>query len=185
MSDRLTLPPSSPRLPAPHTPVGCPYQVDGGQDKGLPVSGQLPEARCRFVVPASQGRGGNIPRSNDNSGNPNAGTVAAVVAAVVAPANATNNNSSGASAAGNIVSTTAGGGSGNLSGGGGVGGGGGGGSANILDFGHVSVGMEVGRTVMLQNMGKSQAAFFLDTSELQLVRRWYVYDEYPLCAFSS
>lgn len=126
------------------------HQVEGGQDKGLPISGKLPEARCRFAPPGPQ-RGTNLPRSNDNA-NANAGTTPA-------PANAANNdgndNHLSKGLSGNAAATTA------------LGAGG----SNVLDFGHVSVGVEVERIVMLQNTGKSQAAFFVDTSDLNLVRR--------------
>lgn len=90
--------------------------MDGGQDKGLQVSGQLPEARCRFVPPGTQ-------RSAANNG-----------------------------------------------GGDGKGGSTMGGS--VLDFGRASIGVEIVRTVMLQNTGKSPAVFFVDTAELKGVSEW-------------
>lgn len=104
------------------------HQVDGGQDKGLQVSGQLPEARCRFVPPGAQ------------RGAANSGGVATAGAAAVA---------------------------------GGVGGDNRGGTmgGSVLDFGRASIGVEVVRTVMLQNTGKSPAVFFVDTAELKGVRR--------------
>lgn len=40
----------------------------------------------------------------------------------------------------------------------------------VLDFGRASVGVEVARTIMLQNTGKSPAVFFVSTAELKLVR---------------
>lgn len=41
---------------------------------------------------------------------------------------------------------------------------------SVLDFGRASVGVEVVRTVMLQNTGKSPAVFFVDVADLKLVR---------------
>lgn len=41
---------------------------------------------------------------------------------------------------------------------------------SVLDFGRASVGVEVVRTVMLQNTGKSPAVFFVSAAELKLVR---------------
>lgn len=94
-------------------------QVDGGQDKGLQVSGKLPEARCRFVPPGAQ-RG----------------------------------------AANNAGVASGGGGGGDGKGGSTMGG-------SVLDFGRASIGVEIVRTVMLQNTGKSPAVFFIDTAELK------------------
>lgn len=91
--------------------------MDGGQDKGLQVSGQLPEARCRFALPGTQ-RG------------------------------AANN-------------------SGVASGGGGDGKGSSATGGSVLDFGRASIGVEIVRTVMLQNTGKYPAVFFVDTAELK------------------
>eukprot|EP00903_Cladosiphon_okamuranus_P009303 g8875.t1 len=89
-------------------------KVDGGQDKELQVSGQLPETRCRFVPPGTH-----------------------------------------RSTARNVV-----GGGVDSKGGSNVGG-------SVLDFGRASIGVEIVRTVMLQNTGKSPAAFFVDTPELK------------------
>lgn len=101
--------------------------MDGGQDKGIQVSGQLPEARCRFVLPGTQ------------RGAANNGGVATAGAAAVA---------------------SGGGGGGDSKGGSTVGG-------SVLDFGRASIGVEIVRTVMLQNTGKSPAVFFVDTTELK------------------
>lgn len=86
-----------------------PTQVEGGQDKGLQVSGLLPETRCRFV--------------------PQRG--------------AANNNGGGDSKGGSTM------------------------GGSVLDFGWASIGVEIVRTVMLQNTGKSPAVFFVDTAEVK------------------
>lgn len=111
--------------------------MEGGQDKGLPVSGKLPEARCRFVLPGTRGKLANT-TSNAASGVPAAtaagslpaGDKGSVAVAAATPAN-------------------------------------GGGTA--LDFGRASVGVEVTRTVMLQNTGKSPAVFFVDAADFKMV----------------
>lgn len=105
-------------------------KVEGGQDKGLRVSGKLPEARCRFVVPGARGGGNNV--------NANATTTAATVGG--------GGDNKGASAAANAGT-----------------------GSSVLDFGRASVGVEVARTVTLQNTGKSPAVFFVDTADLKLV----------------
>lgn len=119
------------------------HKVENGQDKGLPVFGKLPEARCRFVPPSPQ-RGTNLSRSNDNA-HANPGTAN----------NDGNDNHINRGVSGNAISTTA------------IGSGG----SNVLDFGHVSVGVEIERTVLLQNTGRFQATFFVHTSDLNMVRR--------------
>lgn len=43
-------------------------------------------------------------------------------------------------------------------------------SGSVLDFGRASVGVEVVRTVMLQNTGKSPAVYFVDVADLKPVR---------------
>ncbi len=95
-------------------------QVEGGQDKGLQVSGKLPETRCRFVPSGPRGNNAN----NAATGGVGAG----------------DGKGGGSNAAG-----------------------------SVLDFGRASVGVEIVRTVMLQNTGKSAAVFFVDTAELKVV----------------
>ena len=99
--------------------------MEGGQDKGLQITGKLPETRCRFVPAGTRGN------------------------------------------ANHAVAGTAGGGGGG--GGGGDSKGGSNAAGPVLDFGRASVGVEIVRTVMLQNTGKSSAVFFVDTSELKAV----------------
>lgn len=124
-------------------------KVEGGQDKGLQVSGKLPEARCRFVLPGTRGGGGNA----NNSATTTAGAAAASGGATSAAAG----GGAGGSSGDNKGASTA------------VNAGGGGGGGSVLDFGRASVGVEVVRTVTLQNTGKSPAVFFVDTADLKLV----------------
>lgn len=114
--------------------------MEGGQDKGLQVCGKLPEARCRFALPGTRGGGGG-------NANNNATTSAAAAAAATAGGGGGSGDNKGASAGNNA-----------------------GGGGSVLDFGRASVGVEVERTVTLQNIGKSPAVFFVDTVDLKLVR---------------
>lgn len=123
-------------LHRPHPP-SIPFQVEGGEDKGLPVSGKLPETRCRFVLPS---------RGNTSTTMAATGATAGTARSSLPRAGGSIGGEHGKSSSG-------------------------GGSSGVLDFGHASVGVDVRRTVMLQNTGKSQAAFFVDTSDLTLVRR--------------
>lgn len=120
--------------------------MEGGQDKGLPVSGKLPEARCRFVPPG--------PRNGANA----AGVGAAATATNPHSETITNNNNGIHGATGSISS---GGAAAGVA------------TSGVLDFGRVPIGVEVTRTVVLQNTGKSQAAFFVDTSDLIVVSSFF------------
>lgn len=103
-------------------------QVEGGQDKGLPVSGKLSEARCRFAPLSVRG---------NPTTNPTSTTAGATATGAPSPAEDKG------------TATSAG--------------------INCLDFGHASVGVEITRTVMLQNIGKSPAVFFVDAADFKLV----------------
>lgn len=99
--------------------------MEGGQDKGLPVSGKLPEARCRFVPPRTPGTSSAAATAtNPAMGDKGSAAVGATAAA---------------------------------------------GGGGVVDFGRASVGVEVLRTVMLQNIGKSPAVFFIDAADLKQV----------------
>lgn len=101
-------------------------QVEGGQDKTLSVSGNLPEARCRFALDGTR-------------------TLSSIATSKTMPLPPGSNAGGETSAAD-------------------------GGCSGVLDFGLASVGIKVTRTVLLHNVGKFPAVFFVDTEELRPVR---------------
>lgn len=105
------------------------FQVEGGRDKTLSVSGKLPEARCRFALDGT--------RTNSSI---------ATSQTMPLPPGDKRSNAGGETSAAD------------------------GGCSDVLDFGLASVGVEVTRTVLLHNVGKSPAVFFVDTEELRPVR---------------
>lgn len=111
-------------------------KVEGGQDRGLPVSGKLPEARCRFAPPGM--RGNMAPTSVASA------VLSTTRGPTVAPSGGSNDRGpySGGQGAGQAD------------------------TSGVLDFGQAAVGVEVTRTVTLQNLGKSQAVFFMETAAL-------------------
>lgn len=101
-------------------------QVEGGRDKTLLVSGNLPEARCHFALDGTR-------------------TLSSITTSQTMPLPPGSNRGGETSAAD-------------------------GGCSGVLDFGLAAVGIEVMRTVLLHNVGKSPAVFFVDTGELRPVR---------------
>lgn len=116
-------------------------KVEGGQEKSLPVSGQLPEARCRFVSPGARGSAHFAASTT---------LAAAGDTRVGAIPTTSGDKSSTVTHAAAGSATPVGGGS--------------------INFGRASVGVEVTRTVMLQNTGKAPAVFFINASDTKLVR---------------